>query len=75
MRIILNKRKLYLGYLSVTLLKQRINSLGLSTLEEKIKVILKFKFLKMLKDLEAYLNLTEWLYNYILIYIQVIGPL
>ena len=38
-------------------------------LKEKIKVILKFKFFKMLKDLKIYLNLTKWFYNYILMYI------
>ena len=59
MKITLNKRKLYLSYLLITLLKQRVNNLNLLILKEKIKAILKFKFFKMLKDLEVYLNLTE----------------
>ena len=41
-------------------------------LKEKIEIILKFKFFKMFKNLEVYLNLTKWLYNYILIYVQIV---
>ena len=59
MKITLNKRKLYLSYPLITLLEQRINSLSLLMLKEKIEVISKFKFLKMFKNLEAYLNLTK----------------
>ena len=75
MKIIFNKRKSYLSYLLITLLKQKIDNLNLLILKEKIKVILKFKFFKILKNLKTYLNLTKWLYNYILIYIQVVKPL
>ena len=59
MRITFNKRKLYLGYLLIILLKQKVNNLSLLILKEKIKVILKFKFFKMLKNLEVYLNLIK----------------
>ena len=44
-------------------------------LKEKIEAISKFKFSKMLKNLKAYLDLTEWLYNYVSMYTQVAGPL
>ena len=59
MKITFTKRKLYLNYSSVTLLKQKINNLNLLILKEKIKTILKFKFFKMFKNLKIYLNLTK----------------
>ena len=59
MKIIFNKKKSYLSYLLIILLKQKIDNLNLLILKEKIKVILKLEFFKMFKNLKAYLNLTE----------------
>jgi len=67
--------KAFLGYPSVQLLGQHINSLGLATTEEKLKAIAWIKFPKTLKDLETYLGLTGWLRQYVPFYAAVAAPL
>ncbi len=67
--------KSYIGYPSVTLLGQRVDSLGLSTAEEKLAAISKLRFPSTLSALETYLGLTGYLRNYIPRYAQVCQPL
>ena len=57
-RISLNLEKSFLGYSSIVLLGQRVNSLGLSTSEEKIAAITSLSFSYSLRDLEIFLNMT-----------------
>ena len=67
--------KSFLGFPSVTLLGQRVDSLGMSTSEEKIKAITALRFPASLRDLEIFLGLTGWLRNSIPRYAQRAQPL
>ena len=63
--ICLSPKKSYLGFPSVQLLGQRVDSLGLTTSTEKLDAILKLDFPRTLKDLETYISLTGWLREYV----------
>src|SRR5205814_1254079 len=67
--------KAFLGYPSVQLLGQHVDSLSLATAEEKLKAISQLQFPKTLKDLETYLGLTSWLCQYVPFYMAVAAPL
>lgn len=60
--------KSFFNYPDVELLDQKINSLGLTTLEEKFRAISLFNFSKTLGMLKYYLGLTGYLHNYIYYY-------
>ena len=70
-RISINPRKAYLGYPTIQLLGQKVDSLGLSTSEEKLKAITLLQFPATLRQLETYLGLTGYLRNYIPYYAQI----
>ena len=53
--------KAFLGYLSVQLLEQKIDLLGLSTFKDKLVTILKLNFPWTLCQLKTYLSMTGWL--------------
>ena len=74
-RLRLKASKSYLGYPSVILLGQRVDALGLTTTEEKIKAITQLAFPINLQDLETYLGMTGWLRNYIRWFAQKAEPL
>lgn len=74
-RVTLSPDKSFLGYPNVMLLGQRVDSLGLSTAEEKIKAIKALKFPATLQDLQIYLGLTGWLRSSIPRYAQLAQPL
>ena len=63
--------KVFLAYLIVQLLEQKVISLDLLILEKKLKTISKFKFPLNLKQLKTYLGLIRWLCNYILYYTRI----
>ncbi len=67
--------KSYLNYPDVALLGQRVNSLGLSTSEEKLKAVRLLKYPETLGALEYYLGLTGYLRSYIHYYAQLASPL
>ena len=67
--------KAFLGYSDVDLLGQRVNSLGMSTSEEKLRAISLLKFPKALIDLEHYLGLTGYLRSFIYYYAGIARPL
>lgn len=52
--------KTFIGYSSLQLLGQNVDSPGLATAEEKLKAIAKLKFPQILRQLEHYLGLTGW---------------
>ncbi len=56
MNITLKIVKTYLEYLTITLLDQKVDSLDLFTIKNKLKTIAKMSFFKTLKDLKTYLN-------------------
>ena len=70
MNIVIKSIKTYLNYFSIALLDQKINSLNFITIEKKLKVISKLQFLNSLKLLKFYLNLIEWMRNYVFYYAQ-----
>lgn len=67
--------KAFIGYPSVQLLGQKVDSLGLATTEEKLKAIAKLKFPRTLRQLEHYLGLTGWLREYVKGYAKISEPL
>ena len=74
-RVCLNPKKSFLGYPSVTLLGQRVDSLGLSTSEEKLAAIASLHFPISLRKLETFLGLTGWLRSSIPRYAQRVNAL
>lgn len=66
--------KSLLNYLNVGLLGQRVNSLGLTTFEEKLKAIRLLAYPDTLGALEYYLGLTGYLQSYIHFYTQLAAP-
>lgn len=60
--------KFFLNYLDVGFLSQQVNSLGLTTLEEKLKAIRLLTYPNILGTLEYYLGLTGYFRNYIYFY-------
>ena len=69
------KPKSFIGFLSIRLLSQHINSFGLTTIEDKLQAIADLKFLNTLKDLETYLGMTSWLHDYVPFYAEITEPL
>ena len=60
-RVSLAPTKSFIGYPLVRLLGQRVNTLGITTAEDKIKAISEKAFPEFLRDLEIYLGITGWL--------------
>ena len=50
--------KAFIGYPSVSLLGQKVDSLGLATADEKLRAIARLRFPSNLRQLESYLGLT-----------------
>ena len=67
--------KAFLGYPSVSLLGQKVDSFGLATSEEKLKAISKLRFPRTLRQLETYLGLTGWMRDYVPYYAGISKPL
>ncbi len=59
MNITLKAVKTYLEYLIIVLLDQKVDSLSLFTIEDKLKAIAKMLFLRTFKDLKTYLEATD----------------
>ena len=70
MNIALKPLKTFLGYPTIALLSQKVDSLGLATADEKLEAISKLEFPRTLKHLETYLGKTGWLRHYIPYYAQ-----
>ena len=68
-------KKAFIGYPSVKLLGQKVDMLGMSTSEEKLKAITSITFPESLSALETYIGLTNWLRDYVPFYAQIIEPL
>lgn len=67
--------KAFLGYPTVQLLGQKVDSLGLATTDEKLAAIAKLDFPNTLRQLEHYLGLTGWLREYVERYAKISEPL
>ncbi len=70
LNITLKTKKTYLEYFNISLLKQKVNSLKFTIAENKLKTIVKLSFSKILKDLKKYLEVIDWLRNYVTYYAQ-----
>jgi hypothetical protein len=73
--ISLKPEKAFIGYPSVQLLGQKVDSFGLTTSEEKLRAITQLEFPKTLRQLETYLGMTGYLRHYIPYYAQLVEPL
>ena len=62
--------KMFLKYLSIFLLKQKIDNLNLITIKKKLKIIFNFRFFFNFKHLKTYLNKTKYFCKYIFYYVQ-----
>ena len=71
----INPTKTFISYPTTQLLSQQINSLGLSTAEDKLKTISLLKFPHTLHKLETYLEITDYLRDYIPYYARIAEPL
>ena len=69
-RISLVVTKFFLIYSSVTLLSQRVDSLNMFIIVEKIVAIISLRFFFSLRDLEIFMNLIDWLRSSISRYAQ-----
>ena len=67
--------KAFLGFPDIKLLGQLVNSLGLSTSEEKLKAISELVFPQTLQALETYLGMTGYLRQYVSHYAALSEPL
>lgn len=67
--------KSFLNYPDIGLFGQQVNSLGLTTSEEKLKAIRLLNYPDTLGALEYYLGLTGYLQSYIHFYAQLAAPL
>ena len=68
LEIILKRIKTHLDYLSIILLDQQVNNFDMTFLKKQIITLWDLSFSEILKDFKIYLNLTEWLQQYISYY-------
>ena len=66
----LSSTKSFFEYLTVQLLKLKIDAFELSTSKEKLKTIANLKFSKTFQNLKIYLEFTEWFRNYVSFFAQ-----
>ena len=69
--ISIKSEKTFIDYFTIHLLKQKMNFLELITTEKKLKTISRLSYSKTLQSLEIYLRLTEWLRDYVSMYVDV----
>ena len=67
--------KIFLDYSFVRLFDQKIDSFELSISEEKLKIITKLSFSRILRQFEIYLDLIDWLRDYVSFYADVFKTL
>lgn len=67
--------KAFLGYPNISLLGRHINSLGISTPEDKLQAISGLYYLDTLGQLEYYLGLTGYLRSSVHFYTALAEPL
>jgi hypothetical protein len=70
MNIAIKPSKTFLGYPTIALLGQKVDSLGLTTAEDKLSAIRDLQFPRTLKHLETYLGKTGYLRQYVPYYAQ-----
>ena len=73
--IYLFSEKFFLNYSSIQLLKQQVNALKLVTVKDKLVVITNLEFLCTLTQLKKYLDLIDYLWQYISHYTVIVKSL
>ncbi|KAJ5789125.1 uncharacterized protein N7518_006136 [Penicillium psychrosexuale] len=73
--ISLEPKKAYVPFPEVSLLGQRVDALGMTTPEDKIKAIAGLEFPRTLRQLETYLGMTGALRQYVPHYAKKSEPL
>ena len=63
--ISLSPKKTFIGYLTTTLLGQRVSGLGMAAEEDRIKALLEIDFPKDLRALKMYVGMINYLRNQI----------
>ncbi|KAJ5232494.1 hypothetical protein N7468_005450 [Penicillium chermesinum] len=71
----LEPKKAFIGFPSITLLGQQVDSLGMTTKADKLQAITSLQFPRTLKQLETYLGLTGAYRHYIAKYASKAEPL
>ena len=67
--------KIFLNYFSISFFDQKIDSFDLITFEEKLKTIVKFRFFRIFRQFEIYLDLIDWLRDCIAHYVDIFKSL
>jgi transposase InsO family protein len=75
LHICLAPEKAYIGFPSITLLGQRVDALGISTPEERLRALTNLDFPETLSQLETYLGMAGYFRSYISRYAQIADPL
>ena len=73
--ISLSSDKFFLNYSFIHLLDQQMNTLRLAIIDDKLRAIISLEFSKTLSQLKKYLEMTEYLRQYILHYVIIIKSL
>ena len=73
--VFIKSTKAFLDYFSVSLLGQKINSFELAIVEDKLKTIAKLHFFRTLRQLKLYLDIIDWLRNYVYFYANIFASL
>jgi hypothetical protein len=55
--ITIKRKKYFINYLLVIILRKKVDFFSLSITKEKLKAIIKLAFLKTIKELETYLGI------------------
>ena len=74
-RIMLAFKKSFIGFFSITLLNQKIDSLKMLIIDDKIKIILFLFFSLILKKLDYFFSFIDWLCFIIERYVQFVSSL
>ena len=57
--IAIKGKKCFISYLSAIILRRRVNSFSLLIIKEKLAIIKKLSFLRIVKDLKIYLSIAK----------------
>ncbi len=74
-RISISSKKSFINYSSVILLDQKIDDFDLTISVEKLKTIISLNFSQTLHMLDIYLDIINWLRNYVSYYAQIVESL
>ena len=64
--------KIFWNYSNIQFLNEKMNFFDFATTKNKLKIISKFQFSRILRQLKIYLNLTNWFREYISHYIEIV---